>query len=144
MTAGWTGLGTTQHDARDHTGLTGIATDAELTDHAADTTSVHGLADTSKVVLSNSATLGFFSVTPVARAAAYTQTYATAGRTHLALVATTVATTGATNVTPYGFTTAAQANDIVAQLNALRADVLSLKGVVNSLIDDSQAYGLAQ
>lgn len=34
-------------------------------------------------------------------------------------VGSTVATTGATSTTPFGFTTAAQANDIVAKLNAV-------------------------
>lgn len=287
VTPSWTGLSPEQHDARDHTGLTGLATDAELAAHEADTTSVHGFtntaaltpqtldargasadgtgaisggiilartatdvrnarlgaigpsseggidagtsgdtslfresagrwktpqrlwvagrdtatqhammvgddigfaptadevslvvgrtgapalilfgesstmfgylrhdnaADRSKLatvgaglnIQSSSGTLAFFDATPVARAAAYTQTYATATRTHANLTSTAVATTGATNVTPFGFTTAAQANDIVTQLNAARTDITNLKNLVNSLIDDAQAYGLAQ
>lgn len=46
--------------------------------------------------------LGFFGKTPVGRAATIAS----------------VAVTGATNTTPYGFTTAAQANAIVTSLNA--------------------------
>jgi len=37
-----------------------------------------------------------------------------------------VPTTGATNTTPYGFTTAAQPNDIAAAVNALVTDVATL------------------
>jgi hypothetical protein len=36
-----------------------------------------------------------------------------------------VATTGATNAAPYGYTTAAQANDIVTKLNAIRAALVA-------------------
>lgn len=35
------------------------------------------------------------------------------------------ATTGATNVSPYGFTTAAQANEIITKLNAIRAALVA-------------------
>ena len=48
-------------------------------------------------------------------------------------VGAAVAVTGATNSTPFGYTTAAQANDLVARVNQLRADVLALTTVVNQL-----------
>lgn len=72
-----------------------------------------------------------------------TQTYSTAEATHAAPTQTAVATTGATNITPYGYTTAAQANDVVTQLNAARVDILDLKQFVNSLADIVQATGAA-
>lgn len=89
-------------------------------------------------------TAGFFGITPASRATAYTQTYATADKTHANAGQTAVATTAATQTTPFGYTTAAQADDIVAQLNNARLDILDLKQLVNSIIDDLQAYGLLQ
>ncbi len=85
-----------------------------------------------------------FGVTPVARAAAYTQTYSTASRTVAAATATAVATTVSTQTTPFGFSSGAQADALVAAVNALIADNLVLRQLVNSLIDDQQAYGYAQ
>jgi hypothetical protein len=57
----------------------------------------------------------------------YTQTYSTAARTVPAEVA---AITGGESPTE-------------AEHNALVADVLALKKLINALIDDLQAYGLA-
>lgn len=76
-------------------------------------------------------------------ASAYTQTYSTATRTHPSPTATAVATTTATNVTPYGFTTAAQPNALVAAVNALITDLAETKKVLNAVIDDLQAHRLA-
>lgn len=90
-------------------------------------------------------TLGFYSVTPTTRPAAYTQTYSTAARDNPALTAVTLAGTGATNVTPYGFTTAAQANALVSSVNALVfTDIPAIQKLLNSVIDDLQALGLLQ
>jgi hypothetical protein len=75
--------------------------------------------------------------------AAYTQTYSTADKTHAAAAQTAVATTGATAVAPFGYTTAAQANDIVTQLNNARTDILEVKQLVNAVIDDLQAIRAA-
>ena len=94
---------------------------------------------------------------------AYTQTYSTAAKTvpnatvtaQSDTVGAAVASTGATNVTPYGYAEA-QANAIVANvntlktdaaahttaINALAADVLALKKVITALIDDGQTLGL--
>lgn len=93
-------------------------------------------------IQANSTGLGFFAVTPVARAAAYTQTYATATRTHNNVTSSAVVTTAAT-LAAYGFTQA-QADAIPVAINAVAADLLNLKQLVNSLIDDGQAYGLQQ
>lgn len=49
-------------------------------------------------------------------------------------VGNAVATTGATNSSPFGYTGATQANAIVTNVNALRVDVLALKATVNALL----------
>jgi hypothetical protein len=81
--------------------------------------------------------LGFFNTTPVAQAAAYTKTYSTASRTIPNATFTNLVTTAATNVAPYGFTTQAQADAIATKTNALAADVLILKQLIVSLVNDS-------
>ena len=101
---------------------------------AAGTLRVLDLHAVQKLRTSAGGKLGLFGVTPVVRAAAYNQTaYSTAARATTAAVAAT----GASNSTPYGYTTAAQADAIVSSIN-------NLKQLVNALIDDAQAYGLAQ
>lgn len=73
---------------------------------------------------------------------AYTQTYSTANRTVPNATAVAPAATAATNVTPYGFGTAAQADAIKnGVINAI-TDIDSLRKVVTALIDDLQAAGL--
>lgn len=62
--------------------------------------------------------IGFFGVAPTAQAA-ITPT-----------VGSAVAGTAATSTSPFGYTTAAQADAIVANVNALRVDLLAL---VNAL-----------
>jgi hypothetical protein len=104
--------------------------------------------------------VGFFNVAPVARAAAYTQTYSTATRTHAALTSATLtdSTGGTANTTVVaitavggsGATTTQEGEindnfaDLIAQVNALRVDLENAKQMINSLVDDAQAYGLAQ
>lgn len=73
---------------------------------------------------------------------AYTQTYSTADTTVAAATAAAVGTTGATNSSPYGYTTSTQADAIVTTLNALVADVAQLRKVLNSVIDDLQSAGM--
>lgn len=51
-----------------------------------------------------------------------------------AATATDVATTGATGDTPYGYTTAAQANAIVTAINALVADVAAIRTTLNGFL----------
>jgi hypothetical protein len=86
--------------------------------------------------------ISFFGAPVVERAAAYNQTYVTASRTVANPTFTNLVTTAATNVVPYGFTTQAQADAIATKVNQLAADVVILRQLINSLIDDSQAYGL--
>lgn len=59
--------------------------------------------------------IAFHGATPVAQRASADQA--------------AVATTGATNTTPYGFTTAAQANAVVTLVNELRAALVE-KGLI--------------
>ena len=71
----------------------------------------------------------------------YTQTYSTAASTVPAATATAVATTAATSTSPFGYSQA-QADALVASVNALVADNLALRKVINQIIDDLQAVGL--
>jgi len=86
-------------------------------------------------------TFGALGATAVVVPTAYTQTYSTAARTVDNATVAAIATTGATNSSPFGYTGAAQADAIPVGINALAADVLSLKKVLTALIDDLQAYG---
>lgn len=89
-------------------------------------------------------TAGFYSATPIVRPSAYTQTYSTATRTHDTPVAAQPASTAATNVTPFGYTTATQANAIKEACRDLVTDMANVKQVLNQVIDDLQALGLLQ
>ena len=110
-------------------------------------------------------TLGFYGVTPVVRPSAYTQTYATADKTHADSTATTItaavpaaAPAGGVGTAAGGWDTGANRDLAIATINDLRThaiemdqdyeallvDVIDLKQLVNSLIDDQQALGLVQ
>jgi hypothetical protein len=85
--------------------------------------------------------IGFLGAAAVARAAAYTQTYSTAARTMPAY--TTDAESGA-------YTGAADGEAKLADLNSLRVAYENLRAnhdaiiqVINAIIDDAQANGLA-
>lgn len=73
----------------------------------------------------------------------YTQTYSTASATVPNATASSVATTGASNSSPYGYTGAAQADAIVTALNATIVDVANVKKVVTQIIDDLQLNNAA-
>jgi len=97
--------------------------------------------------------VGFNNLGPIAIPTAYTQTYATATRTHAnqtqaTLTDSTLGTATTTIAAVSGTGDDTTINDdlasIVAQVNNIRADVANLKQLVNSLIDDGQAYGLLQ
>lgn len=72
----------------------------------------------------------------------YVQTYAAASKTNPNPTAVSVATTAATNVTPFGYSTAAQADALVTAVNALITDLAATKQLLNQVIDDLQATGL--
>lgn len=99
--------------------------------------------------------VGVFGVTPVSRAGAYTQTYATADKTHANPTSATLTdNSGGTGSTTLAVITGGGAGcenatknaiaSLAAQVNALRVDLLDAKELVNSVIDDLQAYGWAQ
>ena len=97
--------------------------------------------------------VGFNNLGPIAIPTAYTQTYATATRTHAnqTQVKLTDGTTGTPTTTinavsGTGDDTTINDNgaSLVRELSRVRADVANLKQVVTSLIDDGQAYGLLQ
>jgi len=97
--------------------------------------------------------VGFFNATPIARPSAYTQTYSTASKTHNNPASATLTdnsggTAGTTLAAILGGGSACEnatkdaIASLAAQINNLRADLLNLKQVVNSIIDDLQSLGL--
>jgi hypothetical protein len=112
-----------------------------------------GQIDIPGILNHDGTTLGFYSVTPVTRPTAYTQTYSTATRTHSNLTSATLtdSTTGTADTTLVQITTGADATnhnnnyaDLAAQVNALRVDLVNAKNVLNQVIDDLQNNGLLQ
>lgn len=91
----------------------------------------------------SSAKLGFYGATPVTQPTTYTQTYSTASKTNPTATAANLSTTAATQTTPWGFATQAQADDIATQVNKMQTDYINLQKLVNAIIDDLQALGLA-
>ena len=123
-----------------------------------------GTSTGSKIGTATNQKLGFFNATPVVRPTAYTQTYATADKTHAALTATAIAAVipaaapaGGTGTAAGGWDTAANRDAAITTINDLRTwavevdadyeallvDVTDVKQLVNSVIDDLQALGLA-
>ncbi len=93
------------------------------------------------------ARLGFYGVTPAGRPSAYTQTYSTATRTFSAYTSDpeSGAYTGIDNLqvgTVYA--TVADLNQLRVAYETLRVFAENVGGLVNSMIDDRQADGLAQ
>lgn len=70
----------------------------------------------------------------------FTQTYSTAAYTIPDATAVAVATTGAAT-SSYGYAEA-QANAIVAAVNALITDVLAIRKALNAVIDEIQNDGI--
>jgi len=106
--------------------------------------------------------LSFYGVTPIVQPSEYTQTYSTADKTiaNIAISAITqnssAVSVTATDSSPWGYSSSAEATAIASQLNncvtdignvktqidnAL-SDVTDLKQAVNALIDDLEALGL--
>lgn len=96
--------------------------------------------------------LGFFGATAVVQGTAYTQTYATADKTHAAPTATALTHTavgGTADGTLVDCTSsyseaAVEENfkEVATTINLLITDLADLKQLVNSVIDDLQAFGL--
>ena len=92
--------------------------------------------------------IGFWNATPVVQPSAYTQTYATADKTHAADGSTDVATAdlvddGGTYNAGWCDTVVTMCNEIKADFNLLRATLTDLKQLANSIVDDLQILGLA-
>ena len=86
-------------------------------------------------------TAGVYGVTPVTRPSAYTQTYATADKTHANFTSADLAAfTGGL----VGFLDGSERDGVRTQVNALRAVVADVKQLVNSVIDDLQSEGWLQ
>lgn len=77
----------------------------------------------------------------VARRSAYTQTYATADKTHANMTSAAMPA-GGTGAAAGGWDTAGNRDQAIAEFAALRNDVIDLKQLVNALIDDLQVLGL--
>ena len=88
------------------------------------------------------AKIGLYGVTPVVRASAYTQTYSTAVRTVPA--ALTDSTTGTPGTTLNDVGAAFSRSTLNNNFATLNARLLEAMKLINSLIDDSQAIGIAQ
>ena len=98
----------------------------------------NGVVVESNGTFSKEAQLATVPASPVA----FTQTYSTTAVTVPAATATN-APAGGTGATAGAYDTAANRDLLIASNNALVADVLALRKVVNSLIDILQAAGLA-
>jgi hypothetical protein len=93
--------------------------------------------------------VAFHGSTPTDQCAAYTQTYATADRTHSAptAAALTVTDGAGTNDNTIGAITAdasviAAVQELADEINKLVADLADAKQLINSVIDDLQEKGL--
>lgn len=116
------------------------------------TTVILGSSTGTKIGTATTQKLAFYNSTPVVQPSAYTQTYATADKTHAnATSATLTDSTGGSADTTVADVTASHSQtilnnnfaDLTAQVNALRVDLLDAKQLLNSVIDDLQALGLA-
>lgn len=100
--------------------------------------------------------LGFFNATPVVQPSAYTQTYSTTDKTHsnptaTALVLTAMGGTADGTLVDVGNTMSGDVSAAIEEnfkecgtaINALIVDLADVKALVNSVIDDLQALGLA-
>lgn len=96
--------------------------------------------------------VGFFGATAVVRQSAYTQTYSTADKTHANPTATALTNANGTADGTLDDVTGSHSQTILNNnfkecttgINALILDLADLKQLVNSVIDDLQAYGLLQ
>lgn len=110
-----------------------------------------GTTTGTKIGTATTQKLGFYNATPIVQPSAYTQTYSTADKTHANATAATVTdNSGGTANTTLEAISAAYVQsevrnnfaDLAAQHNAILVDLLDLKQLVNSIIDDLQALGL--
>lgn len=86
--------------------------------------------------------VGFYGTDPVAKPAAYTLTWGSLARLLPNTAAVAPASTAATNVTPFGYTTQAQADAIRAASANMVSDLGNVKNVLAQLITDLRTAGL--
>ena len=91
--------------------------------------------------------IGFYNTTPCDQPSAYTQTYATADKTLIADGTSAVATAdladdGGSYNAAWTDTVVTMCNEIKADYNLLRTQVLDAMQCLNALIDDLQELGL--
>lgn len=86
--------------------------------------------------------VGFYGAAPVARDNPYILAGAAANHTMQAISAVQPAATGSTNITPFGYTTAAQADAITTAVRNLVTDITTLQGNYRAVLAALQAYGL--
>lgn len=104
-----------------------------------------GLGTITGALTHTGTTVGFFGKTPAERPSAYTITYSSSSRTLPATTSVPVSTSSPLNVGAlYAYGTAAQAEAIPANINALHEDLEATKKVLAQVIKDLQANGLMQ
>jgi hypothetical protein len=109
-----------------------------------------GTTTGTKIGTATTQKLAFWNATPIVRPSAYTQTYATADKTHANPTATALTAASGTSdgtVADVGASfnqTTLNNNfkDVATAINAVIVDIADLKQLVNSVIDDLQALGL--
>lgn len=100
-----------------------------------------GVTTGTKIASGTTQKIGFWGATPIVRPSAFTQTYATASKTHANLTASNPPA-GGTGTAAGGYNTAANRDLMIASLTNAIADIVNLKQVVNAIIDDLQLEGL--
>lgn len=107
------------------------------------------LVDGGLVAVTDRTTTGTTSIDWVQTGGTYTQTYSTAARSVPAMTAAAPAALTAATITGGESPTEAEHNALLADVTAVRAEVVKLvadlladKKVINALIDDLQAAGL--
>ena len=101
-----------------------------------------GSTNGTKIGTATTQKLGFYNATPAVQPTAYTQTFATADKTHAARTGVAVSTTAVTQTSPFGYAGAAQGDAVATTINQIIVDLADTAGVVNALVDDLQALGL--
>lgn len=107
------------------------------------------IATTGPIIGTATNQVGFYGSAGVVKPAAYTQTYATATRTHANPTATTVTNAFGSQDGTYQDTSATSAaiannfQECATKINQLIVDIANIKQVLNAVVDDHQAMGLA-
>ena len=101
-----------------------------------------GTVTGTQIGTSSTQKLAFWGSTPVVQPSTYTLTYSTTSKTLPLSTQTSAATTSATQTTPWGYASQAQAENVNTQLNAALADITAMKKVIAGLITDLHTLGI--